>query len=87
MPLTTKHKNFESILRFSTWDLSATSLCSGPKNRIDYNVIIHYRFLHEDSEVPFFTKDAGKAAETTAILVNAEKSSFTPLVQLLKVAR
>ena len=47
---------------------------------------IYSRFLHEESEVPFFTKAEGKAAEITAILIRAEESSFAPLVKLLKVS-
>ena len=47
---------------------------------------IYSRFLHEESEVPFFTKAEGKAADTTAILIRAKESSFAPLVKLLKLS-
>jgi hypothetical protein len=46
------------------------------------------RFLHENSEVNYFTigaKPVGMCSETTAILVPAEDSNMAPLVKLIRV--
>ena len=53
------------------------------------NMRMLWRFLHENSDVNYFTigaKPVGMCTDTTAILVSAEESSLAPLVKLIFVS-